>query len=444
VAVRARNGLDAAHGFGQSDGSSLRRSIVMRATAARATLGKTEFVLLIAALMASNALAIDVMLPALPAIGEALGVTEDNRRQLVITFYMLGFGIAQIFYGPLADRFGRRRLVIGCMIFYAGFAILSGLAESFNLLLAARMLHGIAAAGTRVLVVAVVRDRFEGSAMAQVMSLAMIVFMLAPILAPGLGQGVLTVASWRYIFLALALYALGLAVWAALRLPETLSPDGRRPLSFGHFGSAVADTLGNRVSIGNTAALTVTLGALFGFIGSVQQVIFDVFSAPGLIGLAFACIAAPMALSAWLNSRLVMRFGSRPLLIGALAVFTLFAAIHLLVIVTVGETIWTFVILQALTMGCFGLVGSNAGALAMEPLGHVAGTASALQGLITTIGGAMIGFVIGQMFNGTTVPLVTGFVLCGGLGLAIAIWANAGLPAHAANEFTEPVDPPLS
>lgn len=406
--------------------------------------GRTEFVLLIAALMASNALGIDAMLPALPAIGESLGVTEENRRQLVITFYMLGFGGAQLAYGPLADRFGRKRLLIGCMILYASFAALSGLAGSFALLLAARTLHGIAAAGTRVLVVAVVRDRFEGAAMAQVMSTAMIVFMLAPVLAPSLGQAVLAVGSWRLIFIALGLYALMLAVWGGLRLPETLAHGARRPLSAGHIGSAALETLSNRVSIGNTVAVTVTFGALLAYVGSVQQIVFDVFHRPGLIGLVFACVALPMSLSAWLNSRLVMRFGSRRLLLSALATFTGFAALHLAVILTMGETIWSFVALQALTMGCFGLIGSNSGALAMEPMGHIAGTASALQGLISTIGGALIGLVIGQMFDGTTLPLIAGFVVCGALGLAIAWAANAGLPAHSRNELSEPIEPPLA
>jgi DHA1 family bicyclomycin/chloramphenicol resistance-like MFS transporter len=406
--------------------------------------GRKEFVFLIAALMASNALGIDAMLPALPAIGETLGVTDENRRQLVITFYMLGFGGAQLAYGPLADRFGRKQLLIGCMILYACFATLSGLAASFVLLLVARTLHGVAAAGARVLVVAVVRDRFEGAAMAQIMSTALIVFMLAPVLAPSLGQAVLAIGSWRHIFIALALYALALAVWGGLRLPETLAHTARRPLSAGHIGSAVAETLTSRVSIGNTAAMTMTFGALLGYVGSVQQVIFDVFHRPGLIGLVFACVALPMALSAYLNSRLVMRFGSRRLLLIAITVFTTFAAVHLAMILTVGETIWSFVALQALTMGCFGLIGSNAGALAMEPMGHIAGTASALQGLISTVGAALIGLLIGQMFDGSAVPLVTGFVVCGALGLAIAWWANAGLPAHSRNELSEPVEPPLT
>ena len=176
--------------------------------------GKREFVVLMAALMASNALAIDAMLPALPAIGEALDVAEDNRRQLVITFYLLGFGAAQLVYGPIADRFGRKPLLIGCMAFYAVFAALAGLAGSFTLLLAARFAQGIAAAGSRVLVVAIVRDRFHGPAMAQIMSLTMIVFMIVPVLAPSLGQGVLTIGSWRHIFILLAGYGLALALWA--------------------------------------------------------------------------------------------------------------------------------------------------------------------------------------------------------------------------------------
>jgi DHA1 family bicyclomycin/chloramphenicol resistance-like MFS transporter len=415
----------------------------MRAVTAGPAPGRREFVLLIAALMASNALGIDSMLPALPAIGEALNVGDENRRQLVITFYMLGFGVAQLAYGPLSDRFGRRRLLIGCMLGYAGFALLSGLAGSFALLLAARTLHGVAAAGTRVLVVAVVRDRFQGSAMAQVMSTAMIIFMIAPILAPGLGQLLLAVGSWRWIFLALGIYAVILGIWAGLRLPETLAGEHRRPLSARHFGAAVKETLTNRASAGNTAAMTLTFGALLGFINSVQQVVFDVFHRPELIGIAFACIAGPMALSSWLNARLVMRFGSRRLLLSAMAAFTFMAALHLLLALAVGETIWSFVALQALTMGCFGLIGANAGALAMEPLGHVAGTASALQGLLSTVGAALLGLMIGQLFNGTTIPLIAGFVIAGLLGLVIARWANAGLPPHARNELTEPVEPPL-
>ena len=388
-----------------------------------------EFVALMAALMASNALAIDAMLPALPAIGEALGVAEDNRRQLVITFYLLGFGAAQMLYGPLSDRFGRKRLLVGSLVLYGVFATLSGIAASFTLLLAARTMQGVTAAATRVLVVAIVRDRFKGSAMAQVMSLVMIVFMIVPVLAPAFGQGVLAIASWRHIFIGLGVYSAVLVLWTALRLPETLPPERRRPLSAAHVGQAVATTLRTRQSIGNTLAMTLTMGGLFAFIGSIQQIIFDVFGRPELMAVAFAAMAGPMAISAYANSRLVMRIGSRTLLLRALAAFTAFALLHLVVALILGESIWVFVVLQAATMACFGLVGANAGALAMEPLGHIAGTASSFQGVVTTIGGALIGFVIGQQFNGTTLPFLAGLTLCGAAGLLMARWANAPVRA---------------
>jgi DHA1 family bicyclomycin/chloramphenicol resistance-like MFS transporter len=351
-------------------------------------------------------------------------VAEDNRRQLVITSYLLGFGFAQLLYGPLSDRYGRKWLLVGSLAFYGIFGLLAGLASSFDLLLAARFLQGVAAAATRVLVVSVVRDRYQGSGMARIMSITMIVFMIVPVLAPTFGQGVLAIASWRHIFILLGVYGAVLALWLILRLPETLRPEFRRPLSFGSVGNGIWETLRLRQSIGNTAAQTLLMGGLFAFINSIQQIVFDVFQRPELIGIVFACIAGPMVFSSYANSRLVMRLGARRLLLTALSAFTVVAAIHLALAEAMGETIWVFVVLQAATMAFFGMIGANAGALAMEPLGHVAGTASSVQGTITTVGGALIGFTIGQQFDGTTLPFLIGFTLCGALALAVAFWAN--------------------
>ncbi|HWH18331.1 MAG TPA: multidrug effflux MFS transporter [Allosphingosinicella sp.] len=386
--------------------------------------GTREFIALMAALMASNALAIDSMLPALPAIGEALDVTEDNQRQFVITSYLLGFGMAQLIYGPLSDRFGRKWLLVASLALYGIFGLLAGIASSFTLLLAARALQGVAAAATRVLVVSVVRDRYQGSGMARIMSITMIVFMIVPILAPSFGQGVLAIATWRHIFIILGVYGAALALWIMLRLPETLAPEHRRPLSLVSISEAAWTTLRIRQSIGNTVAQTLLMGALFAFINSIQQIVFDVFRRPEMIGIVFACIAGPMTISSYANSRLVMRLGARRLLLTALAAFTAVAFLHLLVAETIGENIWLFVALQAATMASFGMIGANAGALAMEPLGHIAGTASSVQGAITTMGGALIGFTIGQQFDGTTLPFLIGFTSCGGLALAVAWWAN--------------------
>ena len=398
--------------------------------------GMREFIALMAALMASNALAIDAMLPALPAMGASLGVAEDNQRQLVITVYLLGFGVAQLFWGPLADRFGRKGLLATALVLYGVFGLVAGLASSFTLLLAARALQGIAAAASRVLVVAVVRDRYQGPAMARVMSLAMIVFMIVPVLAPTLGQTVLAFGQWRHIFIALGVYGAVLALWVLLRLPETLPPEARRPLSLGHIGEAVWTTLRTRQSIGNTLAQALLMGALFAFINSIQQIVFDVFGRPEMMALVFALIAAPMTISSYANSKLVMRLGSRRILLVALTAFTGVAMLHLAIAELVGETLWSFVLLQAATMIFFGMIGANAGALAMEPLGHIAGTASSLQGVITTVAGALIGFAIGQHFDGTTLPFLIGFTACGTMALFVAWWANR-LPCRDSHDEAE-------
>ena len=387
--------------------------------------GMREFVALMAALMASNALAIDSMLPALPAIGDSLGVGEENRRQLVITSYLLGFGVAQLIYGPLSDRYGRKGLLVISLAFYGVFALLAGIASSFTLLLAARGMQGVAAAATRVLVVAVIRDRYQGSGMARIMSIVMIVFMIVPVLAPTFGQGVLAIATWRHIFIVLGVYGAVLALWILVRLPETLPTERRRPLSVKAISAAAWETIRVRQSIGNTLAQTMLMGALFAFINSIQQIVFDVFRRPEMIGIVFACIAGPMAFSSYANSKLVMRFGSKRLLLIALSAFTLVAFVHLLAAESVArESIWMFVAMQAATMSFFGLIGANSGALAMEPLGHIAGTASSVQGVIATIGGAVIGYLIGQQFDGTTLPFLIGFTSCGAIALAIAFWAN--------------------
>ena len=386
--------------------------------------GLREFVAMMAALMAVNALAIDAMLPALPSIGEALGVAEDNKRQLVITAYLLGFGMAQLLYGPISDRVGRKTILLVSLTFYGLTAIASGLATSFDALLVARALQGVSAAGTRVLVVSIVRDRYHGAAMARLMSLVFIVFMIVPVLAPAFGQAVLAVASWRFIFIGLGVYCVTVLLWAMLRLPETHPPEKRRPLNLGKVVEGVRITLGHRLSIGNTVALTLVMGGLFSFINSIQQIVFDVFGRPDLMAVVFASIAGPMALSSWLNSRIVERIGSRRIMLAALTAFSLTAALHLAIVWFVGETLVAFIVLQALTMASFGLIAANLGSIAMEPLGHIAGTASSVQGTITTIGGALIGLLIGQNFNGTTIPFLLGFTLCGTAALALAFWTN--------------------
>jgi DHA1 family bicyclomycin/chloramphenicol resistance-like MFS transporter len=233
-------------------------------------------------------------------------------------------------------------------------------------------------------------------------------------------------------------------LWSIFRLPETLPVERRRPLTGAHLGGAVATIFTTRRAIGNILAMTLSIGALFSLIGSIQQIVFDVFKRPDLIAVAFAMISAPMAITSYANSRLVERLGPKWLLLRALAAFTLLAFIHLIVALTFGEGIWLFIGLLSITMACFGLAGANAGALSMEPLGHIAGTASSVQGLITTIGGALIGLAIGQQFNGTVLPFLTGFALCGMCSLLVAMWANSTRPDDPPVRANEAAEPPVT
>lgn len=389
-------------------------------------LGFKAFVALVAAMMAINALSIDAMLPALPAIGDALGVATENSRQWIITAYLLGFGAAQLIYGPLADRYGRKPVLLGGLAAYTVFTFIAAFADSLETMILARVLQGVGAAATRVLAISIVRDCYSGRRMARVMSLTFIVFLAAPIVAPTLGQVIILFAPWPWIFVALGVIGAAIGLAAALRLPETLRPADRRPISVAGVLGAFRLALTTRMAVGYMLASTAIIGALFGFITSAQQVFADALDAERWFAGVFALVAVFMAFSSLLNSRIVERLGTRRVSHTALLGFIAFAAVHALVALAGHETLWTFIVLQSGMMFCFGLVGSNFSAMAMEPLGHIAGTASSVQGLVTTIGGALIGFVVGQQFDGTAIPLTLGFLACGVSALAIVLVTEKG------------------
>ena len=389
-------------------------------------LGFREFVVLVASLMALGAIGVDTMLPALPAIGARLGVTTDNERQLVISVYLIGLGLGQLIHGPLADRFGRRPVMMTALL---GYGIANGLAAvsgSFELMLAARLFGGIVVAATRVVTIAIVRDCYSGRAMARVMSLVAIVFMIAPVLAPTLGQGILFFGSWRLIFTVIGVLTAIVLIWFWLRMPETVAGHDRSAISVRRLFAGSRFTLTDRWSLGYTLGSTLLQGALFGYINSIQQIVSNVFGAPQVLNLVFAGTAGMMAVANLLNSRVVMRFGSRFMSHTALCTMIALSAVNLMVWSLGGETLIVFVVMQALTMGCFGLASSNFSAMAMENMGAIAGTASSVQGFMSVTFGALIGTVIGQSFAGSTVPLHLGFLCCSILALAIVAVTERG------------------
>ena len=374
---------------------------------------------LLALLMALNAFAIDAMIPALPQIGADLGVEEENQRQLVVVAYFLGFGATQLVWGPLADRFGRKPILAIGVALYAIFALLCGMATSFPLLIAGRIAMGASAAVTRVLVISMIRDLFSAESMARIMSLVFMTFMLVPVLAPSIGQAILLLFPWRAIFIVLALYAVVMLAWSWIRLPETLHPQFRRSLKLTEMGRAMLDTVRERQSLGYTLALTVSFAGLVAYIASVQQIVFDVFDAPHLIGVAFAAIAAPMALASYGNSRIVERFGLRRVGHASTVALVVVTTAHLGFALAGLESFALFIVMQGLTMACFAFTSSNFGTLAMEHMAPIAGTASSVQGVIGTLGSAFIGFAIGQAYDGTVIPYLAGVAGCAVAGLAI-------------------------
>ena len=389
-------------------------------------LSRPEFIALMAALMALNALAIDVMLPALPYMGEALGISSENERQFVITAYMVGFGLAQLAFGPLSDRFGRRApLLVGIAIYIVA-AVAAVFSPSFGVLLALRFLQGLGAASTRVISTSIVRDMYSGRAMAEVMSLTFMVFMAIPVVAPGIGQVLLLSGPWQTIFLFMGGLAAVFGVWAFIRLPETLALGNRRSLNLGVILDGFRIVVTNRVAFSYGLAGTFLFGALFGFISSAQQIYVDIYGLGVYFPVAFAAVAALMAVSSFTNSRIVSRVGMRRLSHGAVLVYTGVSALWLALALIGFIPIWVFLPLLAIIMFCFGWAASNMNSLSMEPLGAVAGTASSVFGFVQTIGGVLIGGFIGQQFNGTVVPVAAGYFAMGAMALVFILVAENG------------------
>lgn len=406
------------------------------ASTSQSSLSFGEFVAIIAMLMALTALAVDIMLPALPAIDTYFNIADDNDRQLVVTAYMLGFAAGQPFYGPLSDRFGRKpMLILGLAIFVL--ATLGTLfAESYATLLLLRAAQGIGSASPRVVGLAVVRDRFGGRDMARVMSFVMMVFVTLPMIAPALGSGIMLLGDWRLIFVAMLLVGAAIAAWTQVRLPETRPPEEREPLSVRWLGRALKMTVTTRETLGYTIAVAFIFGPLLGYINSAQQIFIEVFELGHLFPLFFAIISAALALAAYLNGRLVVRIGMRPLAHAALVGFVATAAVHLAFVLFVDTvpSIWLFCGLLAANLFCFGIMMPNFNAMAMEPLGMIAGTASSFIGAITTAGGAVFGWYVGYLYNGTIVPLLAGYLVLGVLALIVVLLTERGRlfqPHHA-------------
>jgi DHA1 family bicyclomycin/chloramphenicol resistance-like MFS transporter len=372
-----------------------------------AHMGKREFIVLISMLMALTALSIDMMLPAFGDIRGDFGLAVDsNATALMVTVLLIGLGVGQLLWGPLADSLGRKRVLWVGLSIYIVAAIAGAFAPSLELLLLTRLVSGLGAAGIRVVTHGVIRDRYHGDEMAKMLSYIMAVFILVPMLAPSLGSIVLGFGSWRWIFATFAVAAALTAAWA-LRLPETLPPDRRIPLQAAQMLEAGKAVLGSRFSRGFTFAQMLVFGFFSSYLGSTQIIVDDVFGMAQWFPLIFGTASVMMGLATLANSRLIDRFGLRQMLRFALAGYLAAAAVFAVLALASGghPPFWLYFagLLPVLLM--HGLTMPNLNSAAMMPMGHVAGTAAAIIGATATLGGAVIGAGIDAAYNGSITPM---------------------------------------
>jgi DHA1 family bicyclomycin/chloramphenicol resistance-like MFS transporter len=379
------------------------------------TSARPEFVALMAAMFATIALSIDAMLPALPEIAASLSPTVPNRAQLVITSFVLGMGLGTLFAGPLSDRYGRKPVILAGMALYICASVLAWAATSLELLLAARVLQGFAAAAPRVVSMAMVRDLYSGTTMARILSFVMMVFTLIPAMAPLMGQGMIYLAGWQAIFLFYIGFALLLCLWLWTRQPETLAPQSRRPLNFGTLWSATVEVMTRRTVILAILAQTLTLGMLFATLSSMHGIFADRFDRAASFPLWFALIAVLSMSGSIINARYVRRFGMLRML---RVTYAGQAMITLAMLIAV----WTGLLPDSLafplhilwSIGLFAMMGvtnGNLSSMAMEPLGHIAGLAASVISSIATVGSVLLAVPVGLLLDGTQMPLLTGVTL---------------------------------
>ncbi|HKF69664.1 MAG TPA: multidrug effflux MFS transporter [Vicinamibacterales bacterium] len=399
-----------------------------------------EFVALMATMTALIALSIDMMLPALPAIAATLGVQRANDTQLIVSLVFLGFGFGQFFYGPISESVGRKPAVyVGLALFSTG-CLLALVARSFPVMLVGRVLQGVGVGGPRAMTIALIRDRFEGRAMARVMSLVMAVFILVPVIAPSIGQVILRFAGWRTIFGVYLTLGLVLWVWFAWRQEETLAPERRLPFSVGGLVRGAREVFGNRLALGYTAAAGLVYGAFIGYLSSVQQILQEQYALGPRFPLYFSMLAIALGGASLCNARIVGRYGMRPLAGGALkSVFALSIVFLVVVASRAGHPpLWALIAFLLASFFGIGLLFGNLNALAMQPLGHIAGIGAAVVGGSQTLISLAFGTVIGQSYDNTVLPLVAGFAVLSALAMAVIRFAEARGYSNQTGDQTSP------
>lgn len=398
----------------------------MKSNKKPATPSYVEFVILVSMMMSLTALSTDAMLPALPRIGSDLNVQTANDRQLVVSTIFLGIALGQFFFGPLSDRTGRKPAIyVGYTLYICG-ALLSAIAWNFPVMLFGRLMQGIGVSSPRAVLLALVRDLYEGRSMARVMSFVSAVLLLIPMIAPTLGQAILLHAGWRSIFSSFILMALITLIWFTLRMPESLTPERRTAFTLKRISDATLEIIKIRPAFGYTLSIGFVSGAFLGYLNSAQQIFQEHFALGERFPLYFALISLSIGIASFLNAHLVLRFGMRFLVQRSLILIVGLSTVTLgIALVKSGQMpLWLMVTYLMSTFFCVGVLFGNQNSLAMEPLGHLAGIGAAVVGSLSTLISIPLGTLIGQSYNGTVFPLITGIAVLSGSSLCVLRWTE--------------------
>ncbi|MDE2694177.1 MAG: multidrug effflux MFS transporter [Paracoccaceae bacterium] len=384
-----------------------------------------EFIILVSIMFGMIAFGTDTMLPAFPDIAKDLELLNVNKAQLIISSFILGTGLGQLISGPISDTFGRKPIItIGLMIFILA-CIAAYYAETLEMMLVARFIQGLGISAPRTVTMALIRDLYSGRKMAQVMSLAMAIFVLVPALAPSIGQLLFINFGWRSIYMAFIAFALIGLLWLNLRQPETLPFEQRKKLSSTEFLRAFKVVITNTAVVKYTVTLALGFGALFGYLNSAQQIFVDTLGAGMKFPMYFAIISILAAPASFMNAALVMKYGMKLLATIGYALQIIFAIITILIInLEFLPMEWSLVIFISWSVIAFflkGLYFGNLNALAMEPMGEIAGMASAIIGASATMLGILIAIPIGLAFNGTATPVLFGYITFSSLALILML-----------------------
>jgi MFS transporter, DHA1 family, multidrug resistance protein len=380
-----------------------------------------EFTVLMALLMSVVAISIDALLPALGMISADLQLSNNNHAQYLISFLFIGMAFGQLVCGPLSDAFGRKKILYAGISLYLAGSLICLLSPGFEVILIGRIVQGLGVSGPYVSAMSIVRDKYSGRAMARIMSIIMMIFIMVPAIAPSLGQVILFMSDWRGIFVLYIVYSLTVVTWIFFRLEETLPPEKRIPFHLRNILMGFGEVLKNRLTMCYTVCMGICFGSFIGYLNSSQQIFQEMFGVGKMFTVYFGVLALILGVASLMNARFVEKLGMHYICNRSFACIVGVSTIFLVVNLMMDVQLWMFLVYAAILFFSFGLIFGNLNALAMEPMGHVAGIASAIIGAVSSVISIILGAWIGQMFNGTLIPIISGFLILGTFSLMIML-----------------------